>query len=128
MLFPSTVCIFHNKGCYHPLMNWLDQHERNLGIIASYKDGYTMKQVAARHNCNLTTVTKVLRDAAAKGLVTIRPRGLPDGTNRNRVNEATALTMREHGATYQQIGDTLGVSRQRVFQIVQRAGKEARRG
>lgn len=109
-------------------MNWIQEHNRNTKMVAAYKEGYTLYQVADMFACSRTTAYKIIKEAAAQGLVTMRPKGRPRGSDRNNMNEATAVSMRERGATYQQIGDMLGVSRQRAHQIVQRAGEEARRG
>ena len=109
-------------------MDWITRHERNLVIIDKYNAGYTARQVAEQLGMKLPTVFNVLYGAQKHGLVTMRKRGNPRGFGRNANAEAVALKMRAAGHTYQTIGEELGVSRQRVHQIVSRAQQEAPRG
>lgn len=108
-------------------MNWIALHQRNLDIVEKYTAGYTIMQTAELTGLCKATVLKVLHQAAEQGLVTVRSRGRRRGSDRSLVNEATAVRMREQGSTYQQIGDAIGVTRQRAHQIVSRAMHEARR-
>lgn len=111
------------------LMNWIERHTRNIGIIDMYKQGYTARQIADHHSIGHGTVLKVLHDAAAGGMVTMRPPGRRKGDGRHMQEQIVALKMRADGYTYQVIGDEIGVTRQRAHQIVTRAQtEEARRG
>ena len=109
-------------------MDWITRHERNLVIIDKYKAGYTGREIADQLGMKVPTVFNVLHGAQKHGLVTMRKPGNTRRLNRNSNAETVALRMRNAGHTYQTIGDELGVSRQRIHQIVSRAQQEARRG
>lgn len=76
------------------------------------KKGLTVADLARHFKCSGTPVLRVLRDRA----VPMRPQG--DEIKQSRNNKI--MDMKDDGYTDDQIAQALGISRQRVHQIVSR--------
>ena len=94
-----------------------------LSLAERYIAGATYKQIADEEGLSISSVRAVILDSG----VTPRPRGAPrQARPKDRVREAQIIARYTAGETLQQIADDIGVSRQRVCQIMDKAGVSRR--
>lgn len=103
-------------------MNFVERYKRNMAIVESYNAGATVKQLAGRFGMTDVAVRTVLRQAAESGLEIVKR----DDRNGAALAERNrgVVEMLAQGATYQSVGATFGITRQRVHQIVKRSMTE----
>ncbi len=94
-------------------MNRQDRIERNMVISAMYTAGIKVESLAVLFCLHPATASTIVGPK--------RPATKPTAGRNKAVVEAY-----QSGATYQQIGDKHGISRERVRQILKRAGVKAR--
>ena len=96
--------------------------EQIEGIRIMREAGATLREIGAHHGFTVGRIYSMLQRKSPATLELFR-----EGVVNERARRAaTVRDLRDAGMTYQQIADELGVSRQRVHQILKReAGTEA---
>jgi transposase len=102
-------------------MNTRERFARNNNMIAAYNNGTPVTDIAAHHDVTTATVYGVLRDARSEG-VEIAPRH--KGGRKVSLSERNSDIVARYtaGATLETIGREYEISRERVRQIVKKAG------
>lgn len=104
-------------------MNKQQREKRNKRIIASYNNGKRIADIA--HNFGLSTpsIQQIINDGRARGVVTRKGR-IQESTSPARI--AAIVERYQSGATLEVIGEEFGVTRERIRQILDRAGVDRR--
>lgn len=104
-------------------MNKQERKARNKKIVAAYNRGRRIADIAETFGLSMPSIQQIVSDARARGEVTRKGRQASP-TSPARI--ATVVERYNDGETLAQIGDRLGVTRERVRQILAEAGIERR--
>lgn len=103
-------------------MNTRERYERNNNIVADYNQGINVSEIAKKYGVTPATIHTVIRNARHDGttIITRHPGRPSDAINTDRDRDIIARY--QAGATLAAVAEIYGITRERVRQIVQRAG------
>lgn len=100
-------------------------YSRDTGIVQDYNENLKIADIARRHAVSEQTVMTVVRNARELGTVTRAPR-VRQAADIAPDRDERIIAMYVSGSTLNAIGDYFGLTRERVRQILDRAGVDRR--